>query len=269
MTHLRVQITRKYFEKTGVLALQNLSFEVAANDIVAIVGPSGAGKSTLLNIIGGLDPEFGGELCFDDRSSEQPAPRIGFVFQSARLMPWLSVFDNIRLVLDDNDQGLVKTRQVLERVGLTEFEDAFPSQLSGGMQRRVALARAFAIEPEILLLDEPFMSLDLPTATQQREWLLALWELRHPTVLLVTHDFREALVLANRILFFSGRPGNIVLDYHVPLPRPRDLNDPELAAVHEGLLNQHPQLLSGLAEEATGEQGSTPYNLGEPGSADQ
>lgn len=257
MIHLRVQVSRKYFETTDILALQDVSFEVTTSDIVAIIGPSGAGKSTLLNIIGGLDHEFDGELRFDDRSREQSAPRIGFVFQSPRLMPWLSVFDNIRLVLADNGQDLPKARHVLERVGLVEFEGAFPRQLSGGMQRRIALARAFAIEPEILLLDEPFMSLDLPTATELREWLLSLWERHRPTVLFITHDLREALVLANRILFLSGRPGKVVLDYHVPLPRPRHLNDSELVAVHEELLEKHPQLLSGLAEEPTKEHGST------------
>ena len=163
-------------------------------------------------------------------------------------MPWLTVLDNLLLVLDKAPQSVARCRHLLSEVGLAEVEHAFPNQLSGGMQRRVALARAFAVRPELLLMDEPFISLDAPTATRLRGLLLTLWAELRPTVLFVTHHLREALALADRVLFLSKGPGRVVLEVPVQLPRPRQLEDAGVGELHDRLLAQYPDLLSGLVE---------------------
>jgi ABC-type nitrate/sulfonate/bicarbonate transport system ATPase subunit len=218
-----------------------------------VVGPSAAGKTTLLNIIAGLDEDVSGDIRLGLRerpANGKEAARIAFVFQTPRLMPWLSVLDNVRLVLGDSDEDQERARQLLDAVGLTEFIDAFPSRLSGGMQRRVALARAFAVRPQLLLMDEPFVSLDSPTAWRLRQQLLALWDDLKPTILFVTHDLREALTLSDRVLFLSSRPGRVVLEKQIRLPRPRAPQDAAVLALEERLMKDHPQILSGLAERS-------------------
>ena len=216
------------------------------------MGPSGAGKSTLLNIISGLDRDLDGEVQVDGQplhpGGAATPVRIGFVFQEPRLMPWLTVLDNLLLVLDKEPQSVARCRHLLSEVGLAEVEHAFPSQLSGGMQRRVALARAFAVRPELLLMDEPFLSLDAPTAARLRDLLLTLWGELRPTVLFVTHHLREALALAERVLFLSRGPGRVVLEVPVHLARPRQLDDASVGELHDRLLAQYPDLLSGLVE---------------------
>jgi ABC-type nitrate/sulfonate/bicarbonate transport system ATPase subunit len=176
------------------------------------------------------------------------APRIGYVFQTPRLMPWLTVRDNVRLGLPRPGRGPGLAEALLSEMQLDDVLDANPGQLSGGMQRRVALARAFVNEPRLLLLDEPFLSLDAPTAGRLRGQLLELWQ-RHPTtILFVTHDLREALCLADRVLFLSPGPASVVLDYKVELPRPRN---PESAAIDDlrrRLLDKYPDLLAGIAK---------------------
>lgn len=255
MTALEIRIRRKVFAATGVCALRDLRFSVAGGEFLAIVGPSGAGKSTLLNIIAGLDREVDGEIAVAHDGAEA---RIGFMFQEPRLMPWLTVADNLRLVMAMDPEATARARRLLEQVGLAGFEDAFPGQLSGGMQRRVALARAFAIRPQVLLMDEPFLSLDAPTAARLRALLVALCESSRPTVLFVTHHLREALALADRVLFLSGRPGRVVLSHGVDLPRPRDLEDRAVGALHDRLLDEHPDLLSGLIREEEGDAQGSP-----------
>jgi len=164
-------------------------------------------------------------------------------------MPWLTVMDNLMLVLDKSTDSVERIRQLLREVGLADVEQSFPNQLSGGMQRRVSLARAFAMRPELLLMDEPFLSLDAPTAARLRQLLLTLWGELHPTVLFVTHHLREALALADRVLFLSSSPARVVLEVPVQLPRPRELRDTGIGELHDHLLAQYPELLSGLVEE--------------------
>ena len=249
MIELDVHVQRKAYRSPPTVALEELRFVVEGGAFVAIVGPSGSGKSTLLNIVAGLDQYFEGKIglgCAVPQSGEG-STRLGFVFQQPRLMPWLTVLDNVLLVLDQTPEMIARARALLVDVDLQEFESAFPGQLSGGMQRRVALARAFAVEPDLLLMDEPFLSLDDPSAWRLREQLMLLWEEHRPTVLFVTHDLREALTLADRILFFSIRPGRVILDHPNRPERPFRSAGPRVAALQDQLLATHPNLLSGIA----------------------
>ncbi len=251
MTALQVSIERKVYRDPPTVALEALRFSVADGEFLSVVGPSAAGKSTLLNIIAGLDKDVSGEIRLGPEARTpggEHAARVAFVFQTPRLMPWLSVLDNVCLVLPESEKDRERAQQLLQAVGLADFMHAFPARLSGGMQRRVALARAFAVKPQLLLMDEPFVSLDAPTAWRLRQQLLALWDELKPTILFVTHDLREALTLSDRVLFLSNRPGRIVLEKKIDLPRPRKPQDADVLALEERLMTDHPQILSGLAE---------------------
>jgi NitT/TauT family transport system ATP-binding protein len=233
---LDVQIRAKRFGN-GHLALQELCFSARPGEFVAIVGPSGAGKSTLLKIISGLDTQFEGSLQLP------AAARLGFMFQEPRLMPWLTVQQNLQLV--DKTASGARLAAALASVGLEDCAALFPSQLSGGMQRRVALLRAFLVAPQLLLMDEPFQSLDAPTAGQLRALLQALWQGSKPTVLFVTHHLHEALALADRVLFLSSGPSHIALDLPITLARPRTAEALEVQSLGQQLLQRYPDLLKG------------------------
>ena len=248
MSGLEVDIRRKIYPGAARPALEHLRFSAAPGEIVAIVGPSGAGKSTLLNIVAGLDRAVEGDVHLDGARAHrngQLAMRIGMMFQASRLMPWLTVLDNVRLVLGRDPQSTAQARQLIKNVGLDAVEGSFPGQLSGGMQRRAALARAFAVRPQLLLLDEPLVSLDAPTASRLRRYLFDLWQETRPTVLYVTHELREALAVADRVIFLSDGPGRVVLELPVDLPRPLEPRDPAVGALHDRVLAAHPELLAG------------------------
>lgn len=246
MSELIIDIKNKTYN-SGVQTIDGLHFNVQQGEFVAIVGPSGTGKTTLLNIIAGIDKSAEGIVSFNGDSSD--LAKLGFMFQEARLMPWLTVEENIKLVVpEDADVALARVNQLLARVSLDEFKAAFPGQLSGGMKRRAALVRAFINHPQLLLMDEPFQSLDKPTANSLRQFLLELWKETKPSVLFVTHSLREALILADRIVFLSDRPSSVIMDYVVELPRPRDLEDAAVNALHAKLLKEYPSLLSGSVE---------------------
>jgi ABC-type nitrate/sulfonate/bicarbonate transport system ATPase subunit len=269
---LEVEVVQKCYADRGGrrhVALQDLRLTAAAGEFVCLVGPSGCGKSTLLNIIDGLDTAVDARVRFAGTASAalagtaSPGPAgtasgdlpggIGFMFQEARLMPWLTVLQNVCLVLDGKvarDEAERRARELLAAMELGDVLDAYPGTLSGGMQRRVALARAFAIEPQLLLMDEPFVSLDAPTAARLRAMLIALWQRRGTTVLFVTHDLREALALADRVCFMSHAPGHIVLELPVTLPRPRQPQDAAVSRLYDDLLAAQPELLAGLAGPA-------------------
>jgi NitT/TauT family transport system ATP-binding protein len=252
VNHLRVDIRRKVYPGAARPALEQLRFAAAAGELVAIVGPSGAGKSTLLHIVAGLDRAVDGDVDIDGERAHrngQPAIRIGMMFQASRLMPWLTVLDNVRLVLGRDPDSTAEARRLIRDVGLEEVERAFPGRLSGGMQRRVALARAFAVHPQLLLLDEPLVSLDAPTASRLRRYLLDLWQGSRPTVLYVTHELREALAVADRVLFLSEGPGRVVMELAVDVPRPREPGDPAIGALHDRVLAAHPELLAGIGPD--------------------
>ncbi|HEY3310870.1 MAG TPA: ABC transporter ATP-binding protein [Anaerolineales bacterium] len=206
----------------GLHALGSVNFSVCPREFVCVLGPSGSGKSTLLRILAGLLPPTSGEVVF----AENQRPRIGFVFQQANLMPWRTVRENISLPLELAEIPAEKARQqaqdLIDLVGLDGWEDSLPRDLSGGMAQRVALARALVHDPDILLLDEPFGSLD--ALTRERMWteLSRIWQAHQKTVIMVTHSIGEALFLADRVLVLSARPGRIKLDLPVDLPRPRE-----------------------------------------------
>ena len=200
------------------LALCNVVFRVLPGELVAIVGPSGCGKTTLLNIVAGLDSDFIGRVDL----GRGAAPKIGYVFQNARLFPWCTVRENISIVLPKDATSDVIDRLLLE-VGLSDVADVFASRLSVGMSRRAAIARALAIAPDLVLMDEPFVSLEEPMAERLRQMLLELLRLHPASVLFVTHDLREAVMLADRILLLSPSPGQLIAD--LPMSVPRDRRD--------------------------------------------
>jgi NitT/TauT family transport system ATP-binding protein len=205
----------------GLNALNDISFDVHPREFVCVLGPSGSGKTTLLRILAGLLRPTSGSFRFGH--GEQPST--GMVFQQANLMPWRTVMENIKLPLEvknvDEATARAKTREMIELVGLQGFEDSLPRDLSGGMAQRVAIARALIHDPDLLLLDEPFGSLD--ALTRERMWneLSRIWQMRQKTVIMVTHSINESLFLADRVLVLTQRPGKIKTDVEVDLPRPR------------------------------------------------
>jgi sulfonate transport system ATP-binding protein len=213
---IRVAVKRKIFPAVGKreaqLVLRDISFEVAPRSFLVITGPSGCGKSTLLNIIAGLDRDYEGEIDLGPARD-----RVAFIFQAPRLLPWRTVYENIALVLPPGDARREKIPAMLERVGLTQAANAYPERLSLGMQRRAALARGFILEPEILLMDEPFVSLDDPTAQSLRDLLMELWRSQPTTVLFVTHDRAEAIQLGTRILRLAPGKASVAQDAVVRL----------------------------------------------------
>ena len=210
----------------GLQALDRLSFDVGYQEFLCVLGPSGSGKSTLLRILAGLLPPTVGEVRYQDQRLTAPRREIGFVFQSANLMPWRTVLENITLPLElesmPRAEAVARAREMVELVGLDGFEASLPRDLSGGMAQRVAIARALAHDPQVLLLDEPFGSLDALTRERMGSELLRIWQARRKTVLMVTHAIPEAVFLADRVLVLSPRPGKIRLDMPVHLPRPRE-----------------------------------------------
>jgi sulfonate transport system ATP-binding protein len=208
----------------GVRALDGVSLEVALGEIVVVVGGSGCGKSTLLRAVSGLDRPTQGTVTLDGASITAPHEKIGIIFQEPRLLPWLSVRDNVGFGLEDRRKAEREARvaQALERVGLTEKAKMWPRELSGGQAQRVAIARALVPRPEVLLLDEPFSALDAFTRVDLQDHLLDLWADSKPTLLVVTHDVEEAVVLADRVLVMRPRPGRLYEEIRADLPRPRD-----------------------------------------------
>jgi sulfonate transport system ATP-binding protein len=208
----------------GVRALGGVSLEVGLGEIVAVIGSSGCGKSTLLRAIAGLDPTSEGVIALDAEPITAPHKKVGIVFQEPRLLPWLRVADNVGFGLGDRPKAERAQRiaAALVRVGLADKAAVWPRELSGGQAQRVAIARALVPRPEVLLLDEPFSALDAFTRAALHDHLLDLWGDAKPTLILVTHDVEEAIVLADRVLVMRSHPGRIFADIEVDLPRPRD-----------------------------------------------
>jgi len=208
-----------------VLALENLNVSIAHGEFVSLVGPSGCGKSTFLRILAGLEPASGGSLSIGGHAVSGPSPDVGVVFQSATLLPWLTVAQNASLPLRVGPaRGRAPTgvQALLEMAGLNGFENKYPYELSGGMQQRAAICRALARDPEILLMDEPFGALDALTRERLNVELQRIWQASGKTVLLITHSIAESVFLSDRVLVMSPRPGRILADFAVMLPRPRD-----------------------------------------------
>lgn len=215
----------------GVLpALGPISIQFQPGSFVCLLGPSGCGKSTLIRILAGLQPPTIGTVLLDEETLSEPSARVGIMFQEANLMPWRTVIENISLPLElasvKKQERLEVARLMLPGLGLdAEFADAYPGELSGGMAQRVALGRVLIQHPDALLLDEPFGALDSFTREQISLDLLKMWSSRHQTVVMVTHNIDEAILMADRVIIFSPRPGQIVADIPVLLPRPRRIED--------------------------------------------
>ncbi|MCZ8261181.1 MAG: ABC transporter ATP-binding protein [Beijerinckiaceae bacterium] len=222
-------VSKVYGGAREVVALDQVDFDVAEGEFVALLGPSGCGKSTLLNLVAGFETLTDGTLTFDNAPVTRPGPDRGVVFQEASLLPWLSVWENV--VFGPKVQKLARSdyepraREILRVVGLEAFHEALPVQLSGGMRQRVGIARALVMEPRALLMDEPFGALDAQTRLSMQALLLDVWQTLKTTVLFVTHDIDEAILLADRICVMTARPGRITRTIPITLNRPRSIDD--------------------------------------------
>jgi ABC-type nitrate/sulfonate/bicarbonate transport system ATPase subunit len=236
MGELRVDHLVKSFQRkegwntTRTLRVfENVSFAVGEGEFVSIIGPSGCGKSTLLNLSAGLDDASGGSVYVDGHRVDGPGLDRGVVFQEFALFPWLTVVGNIEFGLRSKAVPAAERHDIARRyvklMGLSGFENFHPFRLSGGMRQRVGIARALAIEPSVLLMDEPFGALDAQTRESMQKALGDIWQTTKKTVLFVTHDIREAVYLSDRVLVMSGRPATISLELEIELPRPRNRHD--------------------------------------------
>lgn len=245
MARLIAREVTKRFLGTGagqepVVALKNVSFEAEGHTFVSLVGPSGCGKSTFLNIVSGVERPTEGVV---ELEGAQGPARIGYVFQDPRLLPWKTVLDNMLYVHDlgSRDEQVATARKYLDLVGLSAAESMYPGQLSGGMRQRVGIARALSIQPDVLLMDEPFSHLDAITARSLREELQRLWQDTGATVLFVTHDVMEAVLLSDRVIIMTSN-GTIHMDLAVDLPRPRRQTDRDVVTMQADILARFEQM---------------------------
>jgi NitT/TauT family transport system ATP-binding protein len=235
-------------------ALQDIDLDVAPGEFTVLIGPSGCGKSTLLYLIAGLEAETDGEIWSFGERVHAPSPERSLIFQETSLFPWLTVWQNVSFGLSIRGVASAErkavARQVLQRVGLTEAMDKRPDELSGGMRQRVAVARALAMRPNVLLMDEPFAALDVQTRTKMQDFLLDVWRDSGASVLFVTHHIEEAIALADRVVIFTARPGRIKTIVRIDIPRPRDPFSP----ASEALRRQLTEVLRDEVDRAFAEQ---------------
>ncbi len=240
MNDLTINITDKSYlnstDKNSKQVIKDLQLNLANNEFVCLVGPSGCGKTTLLNILAGLDTTFSGNISLNENHK---APKIGYVFQNPRLLPWRTVQENIELASEEKIETL---EVLLESMGLATEKDTFPAHLSLGMSRRVAIIRAFAIDPDLLLMDEPFVSLDPPTARQAQQLLIDLWSKRPHKVLFVTHDLREAITLADRLIFLNSNPMSVITEIPVSIPRKERRQEAKIEQFRQQLFIDYPEI---------------------------
>ncbi|HOB17074.1 MAG TPA: ABC transporter ATP-binding protein [Candidatus Methanoculleus thermohydrogenotrophicum] len=243
MSGVTIQNLSKIFPKedgTVTQALESVDLEIQDKEFVCLVGPSGCGKTTLLRIIAGLETATTGSVTVDGDAVTGPDPKRGMVFQEYSLFPWRRVIDNVSFGLEMKGVGKEERRQTADRyiemVGLSQFRDAYPYELSGGMRQRVAIARALANDPDVLLMDEPFGALDAQTRNRMQKELLCLWKKTEKTIIFVTHSVDEAVYLSDRIVVLSPRPGTVREIIEIPWPRPRDRTSAGFAEVRRRVL---------------------------------
>ena len=245
LKNLHKELPRKDSEPFQIF--KNLNLSLRDGEFVSIVGPSGCGKTTMLRVINGLMPRSAGEIFIDGKSSKDLDHQLvmGFVFQGASLLPWRTSLKNVLLGLEGRVKGVAEAEQIarkyLDLVGLSGFENNYPHELSGGMQQRVNLARALAVDPRILLMDEPFAALDAQTRNFMQLELLRIWAETKKTVIFVTHMIAEAILLSDRVIVFTHRPGTIRSEFKVPLGRPRSMemrSDPRFLALENIIWKQ-------------------------------
>lgn len=227
-----VSISHRYGE---LVVHDGVTFGVRDNEFLCIGGPSGCGKTTLLDVLAGILKPSSGRVLLDGKPADPKIHNISFVFQEPSTLPWLSVADNIAMGLRikgrSRDKVAAKVRDIVQTVGLTGYEHFYPHQISGGMKQRVAIARAFATDADLILMDEPFVSLDQPTRARMQQEVLDIWGRLRRTVIFVTHNLEEAVFLGDRVLILSAKPTTIVGDIRVDLPRPRDPLSSEFTAI--------------------------------------
>jgi NitT/TauT family transport system ATP-binding protein len=225
-----------------VEALSSITLGVADSEFVSVLGPSGCGKTTLLRIVAGLEAPTSGTIILDGEKIEGPSPRMAMIFQEYSLYPWMTVINNIEFGLEmrgmKREERREKATKYLDIVGLGEFADRYPYELSGGMRQRVAVARALAVDPHILLMDEPFGALDAQTRNMLQRELLDIWEKTRKTILFVTHSVDEAVFLSDRIVILTSRPGRVKEIVPIDLPRPRERTGVEFARIRRYVLDQ-------------------------------
>jgi NitT/TauT family transport system ATP-binding protein len=251
-------VSKRYWlerEGTEAPALIDVSLSVADGEFMALVGPSGCGKTSLLNIIAGLLPYDEGSVSIDGRNIQGPGIDRAVVFQHSSLLPWRTIAGNVRYGMElqrrfDKATMAERTEYFIQLVGLSGFERHYPSELSGGMQQRVNLARALAADPVVLLMDEPFAALDVQTRAKMQDFLLDVWQVSGASVLFVTHHIEEAIALADRVVVFTARPGRVKMVVPVDLKRPRDL----FSAEAEALRRELTRLLRDEVDRAFAEQ---------------
>ncbi|MCF7971132.1 MAG: ABC transporter ATP-binding protein [Methylococcaceae bacterium] len=240
MNNLTINITDKSYinptDKTSKRVIKDLQLNLVNNEFVCLVGSSGCGKTTLLNILAGLDAKFSGNISL---GKSQKAPKVGYVFQNPRLLPWRTVQENIELASETKIETL---DFLLESMGLATEKNTFPAHLSLGMSRRVSIIRAFAMDPDLLLMDEPFVSLDPPTARQAQQLLIDLWSKRPHKVLFVTHDLREAITLADRLIFLNSNPMSVISEITVSIPRNERLEEAKIEQFRQQLFIDYPEI---------------------------
>ena len=227
-------VSKTFTKKSEDLCvLQDVDLEVAPGEFVCLLGPSGCGKSTLLNIAGGFEHTDTGTITIDGQEITEPSDRRVFVFQEYGIFPWASVWDNVCLGLRKlpKEERTRVAQETIDLVGLKGFEKAYPMELSGGMKQRVEVARALAVKPDVIFMDEPFGALDSLTRLTMRSELIRIWKQEKPTILFVTHDVDESIQLADRVVVLTERPGRIARIVEVDLPHPRDLASPEYARI--------------------------------------
>lgn len=232
-------VSMEFPTKSGPLqVLEDIDLQVAEGEFVCLLGPSGCGKSTLLNTIAGFETPTAGRVTIDGEAVTGPDPRRVFVFQEYGIFPWASVWDNVALGLHAETNKVAKARTIQETidlVGLTGFEKAYPMELSGGMKQRVEVARALAVSPDVIFMDEPFGALDSLTRLTMRAEMIRIWSQQRPTILFVTHDVDESVQLAERVVVMSARPGRVAEIVPVDLPHPRDLGSAEYGRIKNQL----------------------------------
>ena len=229
---------KKYLDEPRVHALNDINLEVKPNEFVSILGPNGCGKSTLLKLVSGIDQEFKGKIIIGDRLVEKPYKDCAIVFQESRLLPWFNIEDNIKFgSFPETKPNQSRIVEVLKLLKLEDFRSSYPNQLSGGMAQKVSIARALVNTPNVLLLDEPFAAIDALTKIKLQEEITNLFRKEKTTVLMVTHDFEEALYLSDRIFVMSKRPGKLIKSFDIDLPRPRNRGSKDFLELHSKILN--------------------------------
>ncbi|OIJ11859.1 nitrate/sulfonate/bicarbonate ABC transporter ATP-binding protein [Anaerobacillus arseniciselenatis] len=263
MDHVTIKNVEKTFfnkeEKTSFTVFNDINLNIKKGEFLSLLGPSGCGKSTLLNIVAGLDKATNGVVQVGSKTITAPGPDRGVVFQEAALMPWLTVLENVMFGLKkkmSKDEAEKKALEYLKLVHLSKFVGSYPHELSGGMKQRVSIARALAMDPEILLMDEPFGALDEQTRSMLHKEVQFIWEQTGKTIIFVTHNIRESVILSDRIILMGTRPGGIIGEFPVNLERPRKPSSPEFVKLEEDIMKQ----LAGEIEKVMKEEMGDDYN---------